>query len=284
MVGRGGGVQVNDRFEFSEKMNLDKFLEKPGSSPASFTLHSILVQLGDVSGGHYVAYIRPKLDRGGWFKFDDEKCVRATPEEAIEGNFGQSENDPRRSTSSAYMLVYIRDDFIDRMMNYQKPPSIPEKLRALFEAEEQAQELKRRDEQDAQMFADIVLVGLTDLIRWDGRGLEFPPVEMQIRQENHGYAVCKVKKSLTHIELYGELIQQLYEANPNGPTKEELSEQLQLFPFEKRENSTYRPSSPLGKVAGRSDRADINTVEMLRQCMHHYKKRTFFQVNRYRKH
>ncbi len=50
------------RYEFSEKLELDEFLKKPEDTPASYTLHAVLVHSGDNYGGHYVAYLNPRED------------------------------------------------------------------------------------------------------------------------------------------------------------------------------------------------------------------------------
>lgn len=53
------------RFEFPERLNLDKFLnpkEKKDKTPASYILHAVLVHSGDNHGGHYVVYIAPRGD------------------------------------------------------------------------------------------------------------------------------------------------------------------------------------------------------------------------------
>ena len=50
------------RFEFPERINLDKFLEKKEKTPANYILHAVLVHSGDNHGGHYVVYISPKGD------------------------------------------------------------------------------------------------------------------------------------------------------------------------------------------------------------------------------
>lgn len=53
------------RFEFPERLNLDKFLnpkEKKEKTPASYILHAVLVHSGDNHGGHYVVYIAPRGD------------------------------------------------------------------------------------------------------------------------------------------------------------------------------------------------------------------------------
>ena len=57
-------VKINDKCEFTEEINLDKFLEKPDPEhPANYILHAVLVHSGDNYGGHYVAYINPKVGR-----------------------------------------------------------------------------------------------------------------------------------------------------------------------------------------------------------------------------
>jgi len=85
---------------------------------------------GDVSGGHYYAFIRPSLPPsaggagvefwngsigqnlngcgGQWFKFDDDCVTKVEEFVAVEGCFGGNES--RSSISSAYMLVYVRED------------------------------------------------------------------------------------------------------------------------------------------------------------------------------
>ncbi|KAG5184413.1 hypothetical protein JKP88DRAFT_139128, partial [Tribonema minus] len=49
-------------------------LRPHAAKPNRYVLHSVLVHNGDVSSGHYFAYIRPSGDATGgqWAKFDDE--------------------------------------------------------------------------------------------------------------------------------------------------------------------------------------------------------------------
>ena len=186
---RDGMVKVNDRFEFSPRLELDQYLtaDADRSVPSNYRLHSVLVHSGDVHGGHYYVYIcmfgkkskkcgeqskgenekmegpgedapdtkqnevkvqggqeaekgadieiiDNKDDRkdgddsnnGRWFKFDDETVTNAKVEQAIDGNFGgemfagrDGDGPPTKrlrpaykNFSSAYMLVYIREDLL----------------------------------------------------------------------------------------------------------------------------------------------------------------------------
>lgn len=71
-------MQINDRYEFPDELDLDvddgKFLSPDADRSVRnlYRLHSVLVHSGGVHGGHYYAYIRPTTS-GKWLKFDDEK-------------------------------------------------------------------------------------------------------------------------------------------------------------------------------------------------------------------
>lgn len=70
-------LQINDRYEFPDELDLDheegKYLSENADRSVRnlYRLHSVLVHSGGVHGGHYYAFIRP--DGKQWFKFDDEK-------------------------------------------------------------------------------------------------------------------------------------------------------------------------------------------------------------------
>jgi ubiquitin carboxyl-terminal hydrolase 7 len=69
---------------------LEKFaLVSAAPQSYQYTLHSVLVHSGTVSGGHYYAYIQPKWD-GNLFKFNNSVVCPAWAAEAIEANFGSS--------------------------------------------------------------------------------------------------------------------------------------------------------------------------------------------------
>ncbi|CAN8063701.1 unnamed protein product [Agarophyton chilense] len=88
-------VKINDRYEFASEIDLSRFVDKSDGSDV-YVLHSVLVHIGDVNGGHYHAFIRPYIDvsanetknPGQWFKFDDETVQAASEEQAVQDNFG----------------------------------------------------------------------------------------------------------------------------------------------------------------------------------------------------
>ena len=70
-------MQINDRYEFPDELDLDledgKWLSENADRSVRnlYKLHSVLVHSGGVHGGHYYAYIQP--DQKRWLKFDDER-------------------------------------------------------------------------------------------------------------------------------------------------------------------------------------------------------------------
>jgi ubiquitin carboxyl-terminal hydrolase 7 len=70
-------MQINDRYEFPDELDLDvgegKYLSENADRSVRnlYKLHSVLVHSGGVHGGHYYAFIQP--DGKQWLKFDDER-------------------------------------------------------------------------------------------------------------------------------------------------------------------------------------------------------------------
>uniref|UniRef100_A0A0A9YDN4 Ubiquitin carboxyl-terminal hydrolase 7 n=1 Tax=Lygus hesperus TaxID=30085 RepID=A0A0A9YDN4_LYGHE len=123
-------VKFNDRFEFTEKVNLSEYLQAPESTPALYTLHAVLVHNGDNHGGHYVVFINPKGD-GKWCKFDDDVVSRCSKQEAIENNYGGHDDDMNMTVnhcSNAYMLVYIRDSELSTVLQDVTEEDIPQEV------------------------------------------------------------------------------------------------------------------------------------------------------------
>ncbi|XP_065580492.1 ubiquitin carboxyl-terminal hydrolase 7-like [Artemia franciscana] len=107
-------TKIDDRFEFSEDLDLTTFLTGPDQeSKATYTLYVVIAHKGLQYTGHYVSFIKPKGDRDGWYKFDDESVTKCRRENAIDDNFGDSTED---SPWTAYMLMYIRNSELESVL------------------------------------------------------------------------------------------------------------------------------------------------------------------------
>ncbi|CAF1020499.1 unnamed protein product, partial [Didymodactylos carnosus] len=147
--------KINDRqdkcicscvYTFYSDLDLSEFLEKPDCCPCKYKLMSVLVHSGDNSSGHYVAFISPELN-GEWFKFDDEVVSRCAPTDALDRNFGGINDEDGSITynTSAYMLVYIREDCRDDVLSDINMSVLPEHLISRIEYDKKIA-IKRRQE------------------------------------------------------------------------------------------------------------------------------------------
>jgi len=236
-------VKVNDRFDFPERMNLDKFLETPDPAcPADYTLHSVLVQIGNVQYGHYVAFVQPDPESAQWYRFDDEHVRKCKSECALKQNFGGVDDDGRMSHSSAYMLVYMRSTQMQpaagaaaNIVNTASKRSvadIPPHLVEFFEQEAKDAVIKAKADEELARCRKLTVVTTKDIAGHAGphilagrsRG-PFPTTTLQLQ----------VERDATHFE-----VMQQVSANVNIPM-----ERLKVFPFIMRENITYRPDKAI---------------------------------------
>ncbi|KAJ1990060.1 ubiquitin-specific protease ubp15 [Dimargaris cristalligena] len=218
---RDSMVKINDRHEFPYQIDLVDFLSPEADHVGStlYHLHGVLVHSGDLSGGHYFALIKPEKD-GRWFKFDDDRVVPVTDREVMEDNYGGEAIIPVRPISglsgrnppapappaarnvarapsrytNAYMLVYIQDSAIDKILAPVTAEDIPKHLKRRIEHENRAQEIQKREQLELQMSIDTKLV--TDAIvkahdgfdlvsfldNWDTKDAEAPlcPISMRV--------------------------------------------------------------------------------------------------------
>jgi ubiquitin carboxyl-terminal hydrolase 7 len=84
-----------------------------------YHLHSILIHKGGAGVGHYYAFIKPTI-QDSWYKFNDNKVSPVLTCKALSVGYGGPSTrfeykDGRitecffTNSSSAYMLVYVRD-------------------------------------------------------------------------------------------------------------------------------------------------------------------------------
>lgn len=124
-------VKINDRYEFDTEIDLSPYVERSDGSDV-YALHSVLVHIGDVNGGHYHAYIRthsedePEQELARWLKFDDEHVTIATEKDAVSENFGfGGEKDLALNNGLKRGKLEGEDDITNMGLNGQtQPPAL----------------------------------------------------------------------------------------------------------------------------------------------------------------
>lgn len=200
-------VKFNDRFEFTEKINLDKYLEKPEDTPANYVLHAVLVHSGDNHGGHYVVFINPRGD-GNWCKFDDDVVSSVPKTVAIDQNYGGTEDDFMlnvRNCTNAYMLVYVRESAMKTILQEVVEADIPSELNDKLNEEKRMEGFKRKERNEASNYINVNVI-LEDYF-------ECHHVAELFNIETAHYRVFKVKQNSTYQELV-KLIQEVFKVPP----------------------------------------------------------------------
>ncbi|CCW45971.1 Ubiquitin carboxyl-terminal hydrolase 7 [Caenorhabditis elegans] len=157
--------KINERFSFPEKMNLASCCELGPmltEEDCVYSLHAVLVHSGEFHGGHYVTYINVNLHESAvdptssakWCKFDDDVVSRTTTDDAIVSNFGGE----KTMNSSAYMLVYVRDNAIDQFLAPIPDSQIPQSVSRTFEMERLHRNREKKKLEEEQLCMGIVLV------------------------------------------------------------------------------------------------------------------------------
>ncbi|KAF8356289.1 math-33 [Pristionchus pacificus] len=193
-------VKVNDRFEFTDVLDLNEFV-RDNDEGIDFTyyLHAVLVHSGDFHGGHYVVYINTdvKGKMAHWCKFDDDVVSRASFRDAVVANYGGE--DPEvlgRIFTNAYMLVYIRKDQLDDVLCEVTDDDIPPELIERFEKDKTDEENLKKEKQDAHLYQNVFFI--TDELVKQHRGYDLFDVKILERPDVHR----RLEKSTTLEKLF----------------------------------------------------------------------------------
>jgi ubiquitin carboxyl-terminal hydrolase 7 len=134
-------IKINDRHEYPSQIDLAEFLDVTADKSQSwvYNLFGVVVHSGDLSGGFYFTFIKPSRTEG-WLKLHDDQVTRAAEEEVLEGCYGGepigntssldelNTPDAEKTSTSAYMLFYIRDSATDEALkpvqNWEIPPHL----------------------------------------------------------------------------------------------------------------------------------------------------------------
>lgn len=219
-------IKIHDRFEYPERLNLDQFLQESSKTdPATYVLHAVLVHSGDHHGGHYVVYINPKGDNK-WCKFDDDVVSNCPKKEAIEANYGgQDDEYHSKQCTNAYMLVYIRQSHLSKVLEPVRDEDIPESLKQRLSEEKKLEFLRRKEKMEAHLYMTINIVLEDHFCGHQGFDL--------FDTEKVDFIPFRIKKQATLMELIETVAESM---------KYPVSH-LRPWPFSFRTNHTLRPSS-----------------------------------------
>jgi ubiquitin carboxyl-terminal hydrolase 7 len=140
---KGAMVKLYDRFEFPEVFDASPYLAKDAdkSEPWAYQLHGVLVHEGTLEAGHNYAFLKPHKD-GRFYRFDDDRVTKVTTREVLEGTYGGEYRAPTGSQApittatqmrkaSAYVLVYMRQSRLDKILAPVTAADIPAPLRTV---------------------------------------------------------------------------------------------------------------------------------------------------------
>eukprot|EP00743_Colponemidia_sp_Colp-15_P009785 GILK01010717.1.p1 GENE.GILK01010717.1~~GILK01010717.1.p1 ORF type:complete len:1303 (+),score=261.81 GILK01010717.1:216-4124(+) len=236
-------AKVNDRYEFPQVLQLDRFLAEDAVSqvPNTYHLYSVLVHSGDVHGGHYFAFIRPfppasllggtphPAQKSEWLRFDDERVSKATASSAIQDNFGGPEThafgknftNSFNRMSNAYMLVYIRESEITSILSPATESDVPDNLLLRFQRDDMEEAARKEEKRQAHLYMTIKMFTENDLRAHHGPNL----VDLSLLHPS------RVAKDETYYQLGQRIEKEL-----GFPTQ-----CLRFWPMVSRENKTVRP-------------------------------------------
>lgn len=111
-----GEIKLDDRFEFAELIDLDKYVQKKKDTPAKYKLYAVFVHSGDYDNGEYMVNINP-YGCDEWYKFEDHPVSRCNKQEAVNDNYGGiDENVSLSAKHTAYRLVYVRESVMPMVL------------------------------------------------------------------------------------------------------------------------------------------------------------------------
>jgi ubiquitin carboxyl-terminal hydrolase 7 len=230
--------KINDRYDFPTELDLSKYLaddSEQKNQDNTYMLFSVLVHSGDVSGGHYYAFIKAFTDEDQWYKFDDERVYKVHENDAVFENYGGA-GDERKSKyfwkqthsnykkyTNAYMLVYIRKTEAAQLLQKVDASDVPEHLQQRFEQERAEKERRKLEKAEAWKYCSFRVACNQTLGQYTGSDLlQFNTVEP-----------IKIKKDVTIADL-----KKVCEEKYGIP-----ADRQRFWKWEKRQNKTYRPDA-----------------------------------------
>lgn len=243
-INRDAMMKLNDRHEFPMEFDATPYLseEADKSEPWIYQLHGVLVHSGDLNAGHYYAFLKPTKD-GHWYRFDDDRVIRATEKEVLEENYGGeyelSNGAPgvrqphtralsTKRSMNAYMLVYIRKTRLDDILFPITKDDIPDHIETRL-VEERAEFARRKKErEEAHLYLNVDVVSEETFKSHHGFDLTSVDLPAEDPALPETYRVLKAKK-------VSELADQIAE------DKGVKGNQIRFWAMVNRQNRTTRP-------------------------------------------
>lgn len=232
-------VKINDRLEFPRELELSKYMPNDAQcdAPPVYSLYAVLVHHGDVHGGHYYAFVKPRHDSDQWYKFDDSRVTKVDSKQAIEDNFGgvevynyQFQGKPqsitRQKAANAYMLMYVQQSEARQILQEVDSEDVSEELRMQIQREEEEETNKRQKKQESLHSVTFKLFQLSDLKAHD-------PLKFDLLDPTAEVLNIKLKRDQTHGEARAA-IAGLLNLRPD---------QYRLWQIRNRDNKTVRIDS-----------------------------------------
>ena len=236
------------------EIDLSEFLAPSADKSVSYNykLHGVLVHSGDVHGGHYFGMIKPEKN-SQWYRYDDERVIPVSLREVLEENYGSGEDlkttsynglfstQTRQSRqlavwkrmTSAYMLVYLREDVIDELLAPITPEEVPAHVVKMVEEERLAAAKRRKEQEEMHLYMSVRVIDVETFRNHDGLDLgSFDPKDEDGARWVHSY---RVRRDLTWPGLYGHL------AEENHLPRDHI----RLWNMVGRQNKTTRPDTPI---------------------------------------
>ncbi|KAI9485995.1 MAG: hypothetical protein EXX96DRAFT_547274 [Benjaminiella poitrasii] len=257
-------VKINDRHEFPTEINLEPYLSENAdkSKGHKYILHGVLVHSGDLTGGHYFAFVKPgKEDK--WLKFDDDRVIPATLKEVLEENYGGEQlgfpnvnvrpnGRPMNRFTNAYMLVYIRECMLDEVLAPVTEEDIPNHLSERLKSEARLREIKRKEKEEQHLYMKV-LIADDDTFRAN-TGFDFANFDEREVSENHIH-VLKIRKDQTFGQFKNEIAKGI-----NLPTSA-----FRFWLMVNRQNRTVRIDVPIPEEEDNTTLDDIRSRYAINQ-------------------
>lgn len=247
-------AKINDRYEFTEAIDLKPYISKTSEvydEDWEYELHGVLIHQGDVSVGHYYAMIRVTEDNK-WYKFDDDRVSRVTPQTVFEEGFGcgspirldrnlsreEQMNYIIKHQTSAYMLVYIRKSKVASVLAEVQESDIPSHIPKQINFEKEQDEKIMKERKEMHLYINFKVY--TDETFNNYQGFDIGPNEQDYRHFNEELFDPK-SFPISFRLLKTDPWESIYETILKHMGKKENIEKYRLWSMTVRTNRTIRP-------------------------------------------